>query len=180
MKIKSLNLFHDIFQSIWEFYLENAIYLGSIQKYWNYSNFCNAWYAVAGHVTSFMHIYLHCRLFTYHSWEYSLLHFIFYPFPLYVHKNFKHYYNHGNHIVFKYVINDVGIGPLVLEQKIHQQRLCSLSKKVVIRHPFTVLFMIFNFKNDLLFIKILKILQQITCDITTNDDDFNVSYPVKL
>ena len=41
----------------------------SIQKYRNYSTFCNAWYAAAGHVTSFMHLYLHCRLFTYHSWE---------------------------------------------------------------------------------------------------------------
>ena len=81
---------------------------------------------------SFMHIYLHFRLFTYHSWEYSLLHFIFYPFPLHFHKNSKHYYNHGNHLVFKYVFNDVGIGPLVLEQKNHQQRLCTLSKKVLI------------------------------------------------
>ena len=110
-----------------------------------------------------MHIYLHCRLFTYHSGEKSLLHFIFYPFPLHVHKNFKHYYNHRNHLVFNYVFNDVGIGPLVLEHKIHQQCLCTLSKKVVICHPFTVLFMIFNFKNDLLCIKILNILKQIAC-----------------
>ena len=85
-------------------------------------------------------------------------------FQLHVHKNFKHYYNHGNHLVFKYKFNYVGIGPLVLEHKIHQQRLCTLSKKVVIWHPFTVLFMIFNFKNDFLFIKILNILQQIACE----------------
>ena len=68
-------------------------------------------------------------------------------------KNFKHCYNHGKHLVFKYVFNDVGIGPLVLEHKIHQQRLCTLSRKVVIWHPFTVLFMIFNFKNDLCLLK---------------------------
>ena len=74
-------------------------------------------------------------------------------------KKFKHYYNNGNHLVFKYVFNDVGIGPLVLDHKIHKQRLCTLSKKFVIWHPFTVLFMIFNFKNDLLFIKILNILK---------------------
>ena len=139
-------------------------WLESIQKYWNYNTFCNAWYAAAGHVTLFMHIYLHCRLFTYHSWEKSLLHFIFHPFPLHVHKNFKHYYNHRNHLVFKCVFNDLGIGPLVLEHKIHQQRLCTLSKKVVIWQPFTVLFMIFNFKNDLLCIKILNILKQIACE----------------
>ena len=58
-----------------------------------------------------------------------LLHFIFYPFPLHVQ---KHFYNHGNHLVFKYVLNDVGIGPLVREHKIYQQRLCTLSKIVVI------------------------------------------------
>ena len=139
-------------------------WLESIQKYWNYSTLCNAWYAAAGHVTSFMHIYLHCRLFTYHSWEYSLLHFIFYPFPLHVHKNFKHYYNHRKHQIFNCVFNDVGIRPLVLEHNIHQQRLCTLSKKVVICHSFTVLFMIFNFKNDLLCIKILNILKQIACE----------------
>ena len=138
-------------------------WLESIQKYWNYSTFCNAWYAAAGHVMSFMHIYLHFRLFTNHSWEYSLLHFIFYPFPLHVHKNFKQYYNHGNHLVFKYVFNDVGIGPLVLKHKIHQRRLCTLSKKVVIWHHFTVLFMIFNFKNDLLFITISSILKRMAC-----------------
>ena len=61
-----------------------------------------------------------------------ILHCIFYHFQLHVQKNFKHYYNHGNHLVFKYVFNYVGIGPLVLEHKIHQQRLCTLSKKVVI------------------------------------------------
>ena len=77
-------------------------------------------------------------------------------------KKFKHYYNHGNHLVFKYVFNDVDIGPLVLEHKIYQQRLCTLSKKVVIWHPFTVLFMILNFKNDLLS-KILNTLKQIAC-----------------
>ena len=93
-----------------------------------------------------------------------LLDFIFYHFPLHVHKNFKHYYNHGNHLVFKYVFNDVGIGPLVLKHKIHQQCLCTLSKKVVLWHPFTVLFMIFNFKNDLLCFKILNILKQIACE----------------
>ena len=49
-----------------------------------------------------------------------------------VHKYFKHYYDHGNYLVFKYVFNDVGIGLLVLEHKIHQQHLCTLSKKVVI------------------------------------------------
>ena len=136
-------------------------WLESIQKYWNYSHFCNAWYATAGHVTSFMHIYLHCRLFTYHYWEWSLRHCIFYHFQLHVHKNFKHYCNHGNHLVFKYVFNYVGIGPLALEHKIHQQCLCTLSKKVVMWYPFTVLFMIFNFKNDLLFIKMLIILKQI-------------------
>ena len=92
-----------------------------------------------------------------------LLHFIFYPFPLHVHKNFKHYYNHRNHLVLNCVFNDVGIGPLVLEHKIHQQSLCKLSKKVVTCHPFTVLFMIFNFKNDLLCIKSLNILKQIAC-----------------
>ena len=53
-------------------------------------------------------------------------------YPVHVHKNFIHYYNHGNHLVFKYVFNDVGIGSLVLEHKIHQQCLCTLSKKVVI------------------------------------------------
>ena len=139
-------------------------WLESIQKYWNYSTFCKAWYAAAGQVTSFMHFYLYCRLLTYHSWEKNLLHFIFYPFPLHVHKNFKHYYNHGNHLVFNYVFNDVGIGPLVLEHTIHQRCLCTLSKKVVIWHPFTVLFMIFNFKIDSLFIKILNILKQIACE----------------
>ena len=128
-------------------------WLESIQKYWNYRTSCNAWYAAAGHVTSFMHIYLHCRLFTYHSWVYSLLHCIFYHFLLHVHRTFKHYYNHGNHLVFKYVFNYVGIGPLALEHKIHHQRLCTSSKKVVIWHPFTVLFMIFNFKNDLCLFK---------------------------
>ena len=30
----------------------------SIQKYRNYSTFCNAWYAAAGHVTSFMHLFI--------------------------------------------------------------------------------------------------------------------------
>ena len=94
----------------------------------------------------------------------SLLHFIFYPFQLHVHKHFKYHYNHWHHLVFKYVFNYVGIGPLVLEHTIHQQRLCTLSKKVVIWHPFTVLFMIFNFKNDLLLIKILKILKKIACE----------------
>ena len=58
--------------------------------------------------------------------------FYIFPFQLQVHKNFKHYYNHGNQLVFKYVFNDVGIVPLVLEHKIHQQRLRPLSKKVVI------------------------------------------------
>ena len=140
-------------------------WLESIQKYWNYSTFGNAWYAVAGHVTSFMRIYLHCRLFSYHSWEQSLLHFISYPFPLHVHKTFKRYYKHGNHLVFKYVFHDVGKGPLFLEHKIHQQCICTLSKIVEIWHPFTVLFMIFNFKDDLLFIKILNILKQIACKI---------------
>ena len=56
--------------------------------------------------------------------EFAALYII--PFPLHVHKNFKHYYTHGNHLVIKYVFNDVGIGPLVLEYKIHQQRLCTL------------------------------------------------------
>ena len=74
-------------------------------------------------------------------------------------KNCKHYYNHRNHLVFKYAFNDEDIGLLVLEHKIYQQRLCTLSKKVMILHPFTVLFMIFNFKNDLLFINILNILK---------------------
>ena len=50
-------------------------------------------------------------------------------------KKFTHYYNHGNHLVFKNVFNDVGIGPLVLEHETHQQRLCTLSKIVVIWHP---------------------------------------------
>ena len=119
MKIKSLNLFHDILQWIW---ILSGKWLESIQKYWNSNTFCNVWYAAAGHVTSFM---LHCRLCTYLSLEQSSLHFIFYPLPLHVHKKFKHYYNHGNHLVFKYVFR----GPLVLEHKIHQQRLCTLSKK---------------------------------------------------
>ena len=95
----------------------------------------------------------------------DLLHFIIYPFTLsHVHINFKHYYNHGSHLVFKYVFNDIGIGPLVMEHKIHQQRLCTLSKIIVVWHLFTVLFMIFNFKDDLLFIKILNILKQISCE----------------
>ena len=80
-------------------------------------------------------------------------------------KNLKYYYNHRNHLVFNCVFNDVGIGPLALEHKIHQQYLCStLLKNVVICHPFTILFMIFNFKNDLLCIKILKIPKQIACE----------------
>ena len=69
-----------------------------------------------------------------------------------------------NNLVFNCVFNDVGIGPLVLEHKIHQRCLCTLSKKVVICHPFTVLSMIFNLKNDLLCIKILNILKQIACE----------------
>ena len=93
-----------------------------------------------------------------------MLHFIIYPFPLHFHKNFKHYYNHGNHLVFKYVFNDEGIGPLVLEHKIHQRRLCTLSQIVVIWHSFTVLFIFFNFKCNLLFIKIVNILEQIACE----------------
>ena len=62
--------------------------------------------------------------------ESRVLYFIFYPFPLHVHKNLKHYYNHGNNLVFKYLFNDVG--PLVLEHRINQQRLCTLSKIAVI------------------------------------------------
>ena len=35
---------------------------------------------------------------------------------------------------------------------------------VVIWHPFTVLFMVFNFKNDLLLIKIWIYLNKIACE----------------
>ena len=105
----------------------------SIQKYRNYSTFCNACYAAAGHVTSLMHLYLHCRFNIYLSFlRVEFVVFKINPFPLHVHKNFKHNYNHGNHLVFKYMFNDVCKGPLVLEHKIHQHRLCTLSKKVVI------------------------------------------------
>ena len=76
----------------------------------------------------------------------------------------KHYYNCRNYPVFKCVSNDVGMGPLVLEIKIHHQRLCTLSKRVMIWHPFIILFMIFNFKDDLLFIRIVKIIKQIACE----------------
>ena len=51
-----------------------------------------------------------------------------------------------------------------MEHKMYQQRQCAFSKKVVKWHPFTLLFMIFNFKNDLLLIKILNILKQIACE----------------
>ena len=91
----------------------------------------------------------------------------FLPFQLhvhkYVHKYFKNYYKNGIHLVFKYVFNDVGLGPLVLEHKFHQKCPCTLSQIIGIWHPFTVLFMIFLFKNGLLFIKIVYKLKQISC-----------------
>ena len=92
---------------------------------------------------------------------------IFFPFQLhvhkYAHKYFKnYYYKNGIHLVFKYVFNDVGLGPLVLEHKFHQQCLCTLSKIIGIWHPLTVLFMIYLFKDGLLFIKIVYKLKQIS------------------
>ena len=75
----------------------------------------------------------------------------FYIFPLHVHqhlhKYFKLYNNDRNYLVLKYVFNDVGMRPLVLEQKIHQKLLCTVSNIIRIWHPLTVLFMIFSFQR---------------------------------
>ena len=80
-----------------------------------------------------------------------------------MHKYFKNYYKKWIHLVFKYAFNDVVLGSLVLEHKFHQQCLCTLLKMIGIWHPLTVLFMIFLFKDGLLFIKIMNILKQIAC-----------------
>ena len=161
MKIKSSNLFQDILQWIWEVYLEN-----DENQYRNIE-------IIAFFVTPGMQLRgtsRHLCIYTYivaylliilESTVCSIVYFIIFN---YMTTKISNTYNHGNHLVFKYVYNYVGIGPLVLEHKIHQQRLCTLSKKVVIWHPFIVLFMIFNFKNDLLFIKMLNILKQIACE----------------
>ena len=80
---------------------------------------------------------VHCQLFRYCSIGYS-----FYHFPLHVHryarKYFKHYYNNGIDLVIKFVFNDVDFGPLVLGHKMHQQRVCTLSKIIGIWHPLSV------------------------------------------
>ena len=162
MKIKSSNLFHDILQWIWEVYLENdknqyrtieiiALFVTPGMRSGG------ARHVIYAYIPTLSLIYL-----SFLRVEFAALYIL--SFSITCPQNFKHYYNHGNHLVFKYIFNYVGIGPLVLEHKIHQQRLCTLSKKVVIWHPFTVLFMIFNFKNDLLFIKMLNVLKQIACE----------------
>ena len=71
--------------------------------------------------------------------------------------------NDGNHLISNYVFNDVDTEPLVLEHKIHQERPLRSQKIIGIWNPLTVLFMIFLFKDGLMFIKIMNMFKQIAC-----------------
>ena len=120
-KLRAETNFMIYFQWIWDMYLENDKY--QHRKSWNHSPFCNNWYAAAGHVTPCNSYTLSVSLVIIFG---RRLCFIF----KYLLKYFKHYDNDRNYLVFKYVFNNVGIGPLVLEHKIHQQRLCTASEIV--------------------------------------------------